>query len=471
MVAELLYRESSGKLRRFAVAGEVVLGSERGISVQVGEPGVSRRHARILQEGEDYYVEDLKSVNGTFVNGTFVGAEKLQHLDVIGLGKRADLVFVIRSNEAPKTREGILEATLVPMGPIGREEEPKSIGPGETTLGRSPICNIILDNRAVSKVHARLERSTDALLVTDLRSANGTLVNGVAISVASLNDGDILSFGQVDPYRVHIARGQVKTGPISRQPSLSRAAGDSLDPSRGLFTAARRPRLQTGQFPQAWKTRLQWEEEELQAFKVERSDWAHQRMKADPGAPAKADSKHEPLAEDAKPKVEARGPNEANEPKTPELRKVEPKPAEPVKAKPAESKPAEPQPVEPQPVEPKKSEPEKDRAMGSRAEPRERGIQEVRLTCQGLLFTVREPGAHLIGRGEQVPLRIDDKSVSRVHARLHFDTDRETVTLQDLGSSNGTLVDGKPADKPVPLADGDLVTLGQVELVVRLRRE
>jgi len=454
MVAELLYRESSGKLRRFAVAGEIVLGSERGISVQVGEPGVSRRHARILQEGEDYYVEDLKSVNGTFVNGTFVGTEKLQHLDVIGLGKRADLVFVIRSTEAPKTREGILEATLIPIGPIGREEDPKSIGPGETTLGRSPICNIILDNRAVSKVHARLERSTDALLVTDLRSANGTLVNGVAISVASLNDGDILSFGQVDPYRVHIARGQVKTGPISRQPSLSRGAGDSLDPSRRLFTAARRPRLQTGQFPQAWKTRLQWEEEELQAFKVERSDWAHQRMKADPGAPAKADSKPEPLAEDAKPKVEARGPNEANEPKTPE-----PKPAEPVK------------PAEPMKFVQKKAEPDREPENASRAEPREGRVQEVRLTGQGLLLTVREPGAHLIGRGEQVPLRIDDKSVSRVHARLHIDTDRETVTLQDLGSSNGTLVDGKPADKPVPLADGALVTLGHVELVVHLRRE
>ena len=99
------------------------------------------------------------------------------------------------------------------------------------------------------------------------------------------------------------------------------------------------------------------------------------------------------------------------------------------------------------------------------------GIREVRLTGRNTLLTVVEPGAYLIGRGEKVQLRVDSKSVSRVHARLHLDEDRRKVTLQDLGSSNGTVVGGAAADEPVPLYDGDSVKLGDFELLVTVRRE
>ncbi|MCR5255922.1 MAG: FHA domain-containing protein [Acetatifactor sp.] len=54
------------------------------------DKSVSRLHARILHEGEDYYLEDLNSTNGTFKNGVRLASfekKKLQDADEIKIGK------------------------------------------------------------------------------------------------------------------------------------------------------------------------------------------------------------------------------------------------------------------------------------------------------------------------------------------------------------------------------------------------
>jgi K+-sensing histidine kinase KdpD len=56
--------------------------------------GVSRIHARISKQGDDYYIADLQSTNGTFLNDRKVGAEaKLSHGDKIGLGRSVLIEF------------------------------------------------------------------------------------------------------------------------------------------------------------------------------------------------------------------------------------------------------------------------------------------------------------------------------------------------------------------------------------------
>ena len=39
------------------------------VDLFIDDEGVSRMHARIFKSGEDYYIEDLNSTNGTFKNG------------------------------------------------------------------------------------------------------------------------------------------------------------------------------------------------------------------------------------------------------------------------------------------------------------------------------------------------------------------------------------------------------------------
>lgn len=63
----------------------------------------------------------------------------------------------------------------------------------------------------------------------------------------------------------------------------------------------------------------------------------------------------------------------------------------------------------------------------------------------------------LIGRDEQCDLVIADRRVSRQHARISLEGDGYILT--DLGSRNGTFVNGRELDQPYALQDGDEIQL------------
>jgi hypothetical protein len=62
-------------------------------------------------------------------------------------------------------------------------------------IGRSELSDICLDGRFVSRQHALLVRSGDALWLIDLRSTNGTIVNSELIQQRRLEHGDVVSLG------------------------------------------------------------------------------------------------------------------------------------------------------------------------------------------------------------------------------------------------------------------------------------
>lgn len=70
-----------------------------------------------------------------------------------------------------------------------------------------------------------------------------------------------------------------------------------------------------------------------------------------------------------------------------------------------------------------------------------------------------------LGRGTDVDIRIDDPGVSRHHAEIVLGAD---VTIRDLGSTNGTLVDGRMISTVV-LRDGARIQLGTTTLTYRAR--
>jgi diguanylate cyclase (GGDEF)-like protein len=77
----------------------------------------------------------------------------------------------------------------------------------------------------------------------------------------------------------------------------------------------------------------------------------------------------------------------------------------------------------------------------------------------GELLTVEQETA-VLGRGEDVDLRIQDPSLSRMHVR--FTRSGESLTITDLDSLNGTLVEGARLEGTRALKSGDLITLGSV---------
>lgn len=73
------------------------------------------------------------------------------------------------------------------------------------------------------------------------------------------------------------------------------------------------------------------------------------------------------------------------------------------------------------------------------------------------------PGDTLIGRSPECQITIEDPLISRQHGRIIVQGG--VATFVDLGSRNGSRVNGRPVVDPVLLVDGDRVRLGAQELV------
>ncbi len=75
------------------------------------------------------------------------------------------------------------------------------------------------------------------------------------------------------------------------------------------------------------------------------------------------------------------------------------------------------------------------------------------------------PGEYVIGRDERAQIQIDHPTISRRHARLVVQD--EQVLLDDLGSGNGTMIEGARVRQPRELYDGQTARLGDVFLRAR----
>ena len=90
---------------------------------------------------------------------------------------------------------------------------------------------------------------------------------------------------------------------------------------------------------------------------------------------------------------------------------------------------------------------------------------ELTVAHAGKIKTYRFGRRILVGRAPSADLRLDDPRVSRLHARIEMRDDG--VYVEDLGSRNGTAVDGGPVTEPRRLEVDDEVTVGTAAIVFR----
>lgn len=89
-------RESfSFKMREhYLIDKEISLGRHRDNHIVVKDPFVSKRHFKIIEDEEEYFLEDLNSANGTYLNRDRIfDIVRLQNRDVIRVGK-IDFLFI-----------------------------------------------------------------------------------------------------------------------------------------------------------------------------------------------------------------------------------------------------------------------------------------------------------------------------------------------------------------------------------------
>jgi len=213
---------------------ETVIGRDESADLTIPSQAVSRRHARLLREGDGYVLEDLGSSNGTFVNNQkLTGRRQLKSGDQIRLGQAITLVY-----EAPKVEEVLDESAKTvyrpktPVAPVASGamqtmigQEPMigskvNAGPSQLivtiagenpqthtltgqslTIGRQDGNNIVIPSQLVSRDHARLEKVNGGYKLTKSPEAkNPILFEGRELEGARvLRHGDIFRIGSLDP--------------------------------------------------------------------------------------------------------------------------------------------------------------------------------------------------------------------------------------------------------------------------------
>ena len=113
-------------------------------------------------------------------------AEQTQTFNAAEAGEELDHLEDIRV-EGP---------ALVVRSGGGRAGETFAIDAERTVVGRSPDCEIFLDDVTVSRKHATLVRQGDRVTIEDQGSLNGTFVNRRRVESAPLEDGDELQIGK-----------------------------------------------------------------------------------------------------------------------------------------------------------------------------------------------------------------------------------------------------------------------------------
>lgn len=102
-MAKVMVKFRGGVVKEVAIGPKgITIGRNPDNDIQIDNIAVSRQHAEIYKQDYAYYVEDLKSTNGVFLNGRFLNwKSSLNHNDKITIGKHT-LIFV----EEPKDRVG-----------------------------------------------------------------------------------------------------------------------------------------------------------------------------------------------------------------------------------------------------------------------------------------------------------------------------------------------------------------------------
>ena len=201
----------------------ISLGRDPANDIQVPLTTVSRRHARIFFEMGDYFLEDLGSTHGTEHNGRKVPRGEKRLL------RDGDLIKVMSFHIKFKTTVGtmldrkpgektealarrMVQEVLASLG--SNQADPPALrimngtdegkrfdlsdDASEITIGRSPECDITLNDQNTSRRHCLVKRNWHGFTAQDLASKNGVLINGEQIEGARmLKDGDELQVGGV----------------------------------------------------------------------------------------------------------------------------------------------------------------------------------------------------------------------------------------------------------------------------------
>ncbi|MFV2090418.1 MAG: FHA domain-containing protein [Pseudomonadales bacterium] len=219
----------------YKITGTLVAGRGDDNEILLLDDHISRKHAELSLRDGVVWLKDLRSANGTFVNGNrLVGGCRLYHGDEVGfdtlrfqlVGRGQDLTPV----RPPDSPTEVVLIKDVPASTLDTTEfslaDPQSEAPlvvpessetgafllgvsepisgytfrtriGTTSIGREEDCDVVIRDTSVSARHAEIVVRPETTTITNLMATNGTRINGQQIQNSELADGDIIRIGRV----------------------------------------------------------------------------------------------------------------------------------------------------------------------------------------------------------------------------------------------------------------------------------
>jgi pSer/pThr/pTyr-binding forkhead associated (FHA) protein len=205
--------------------------------------GISRYHARITKDGDDFFLHDLESGNGTFLNGMRITPGErylLKNKDSIAIDT-FDLLFYAtdelleKSYQEEITENDILEVKLLKkvLKAVDKETVPSfevlnGSAEGEKfyltdeihelIIGRDPDIDFSINEHVISRRHAKVVKRWGGISIRDLESKNGTFVNNRKVIEEYLHDGDRIALGTIvlmfrNPQEINLAQMVEKVPP------------------------------------------------------------------------------------------------------------------------------------------------------------------------------------------------------------------------------------------------------------------
>jgi ABC transport system ATP-binding/permease protein len=170
-------------------ADGLTIGREEGSGLLLPSPRVSRQHARVERASDGWQVTDLRSANGTILNGERLRGDTrpLETGDTISVGGN-----VLRFLAGQETRLGGGGRRVLPAQSLRMDGD-------RLRIGRDPANDLVLDDPNVSRLHAEVVRDAQRLMLRDLGSRNGTRLDGEITDQAPLVAGSEIGIG---PYRL-----------------------------------------------------------------------------------------------------------------------------------------------------------------------------------------------------------------------------------------------------------------------------
>ena len=164
-----------GKVQKYPLDQDTLtLGRKSDNDLRIADTRVSGRHARLERQGDTYRIVDLDSTNGLTYQGRKVPQHTFSDGDILTIGKHIALQYRAAIGFLPaevKVGAAALQTQYLDMRVLPKTGR-------RITIGRHSSNVLVLRHPRVSRYHAVIEQFGSRFRLRDLRSDNGTFVNG-----------------------------------------------------------------------------------------------------------------------------------------------------------------------------------------------------------------------------------------------------------------------------------------------------